>query len=143
MARITKQEYLTILIRQGKSKEFIQSEDKRLGNEPKKTKHGNVKVVLDGILFDSKKEARRYQELKILERVGKITNLQLQPKFVLLEWSKWARGITYIADFSYTENWQSIVEDVKSKHTAKNYVYKNKIKISKQKYPELVFREFI
>jgi hypothetical protein len=48
-------------------------------------KFGNRQVKVDGIRFDSVKEARRYNELKLLERGGEIKNLELQPRFVLQE----------------------------------------------------------
>lgn len=49
-----------------------------------RAKYGNRKVALDGITFDSKKEAQRYTELKLLEKAGKITGLQLQREFELI-----------------------------------------------------------
>ncbi len=49
-----------------------------------RAKYGNRKVVVDGITFDSKKEAQRYTELKLLEKTGKITGLQLQREFELI-----------------------------------------------------------
>ena len=44
------------------------------------SKYRNVKTEVDGILFASKKEARRYSELKLLERAGEIAHLELQPR---------------------------------------------------------------
>ena len=44
-------------------------------------KYNNIKTVIDGIIFDSKKEAKRYSELKLLEKAGLIGSLQLQVKF--------------------------------------------------------------
>ena len=49
------------------------------------TKYKNKKVVLNGITFDSQKEARRYRDLSLLERVGEIQDLQTQYSFVLAE----------------------------------------------------------
>lgn len=49
-----------------------------------RAKYGNRKVVVDGITFDSEREAHRYTELKILEKAGKITGLQLQREFELI-----------------------------------------------------------
>ena len=49
-----------------------------------RAKYGNRKAVIDGITFDSKKEAQRYTELKLLEKAGKITGLQLQREFELI-----------------------------------------------------------
>ena len=80
-------------------------------------KYKNKKVEIDGIKFDSKKEANRYCELKLLERAGKIFDLKLQPRFLLQENFKYKnktyRKIEYVADFEYTENGQTVVEDVK------------------------------
>ena len=50
-------------------------------NTKKRSKYKNIKVVIDGIKFDSKKEASHYYQLKDLLDEGKITNLALQPKF--------------------------------------------------------------
>ena len=47
----------------------------------RRAKYGNTKVKVDGITFDSKAEARRYGELKLLERAGEITSMELQPTF--------------------------------------------------------------
>lgn len=63
------------------------------------------KTVVDGITFDSAAEARRYGELKMLERAGQIRNLKLQPEFRLCEGftheGKRERPIVYRADFQY------------------------------------------
>lgn len=71
-------------------------------------KYHNCKVMVDGIKFDSKAEARRYVELKIMEDTGHIKELKLQPKFELQPKYKNNKGetiraITYKADFSYIE----------------------------------------
>ena len=46
------------------------------------TKYNNKKVVLNGITFDSQKEARRYRDLSLLERAGEIKDLELQKAFI-------------------------------------------------------------
>lgn len=75
-----------------------------------RNKYYAKKVTQDGHTFDSKHEAERYSELKLLERAGQIENLQLQVPFVLLPIQKGEDGKTlelgvrYIADFVYTEN---------------------------------------
>ncbi len=61
--------------------------------------------------FHSKKEARRFEELKLLEKAGEIDNLQTQVKFDLS--INGTRIATYTADFVYLENGKQIVEDVK------------------------------
>lgn len=77
------------------------------------------KTEVDGITFDSKREAERYCELKLLERAGEITELRLQPVYELQpaytdnENNK-QRAITYRADFEYRDPDRGcIVEDVK------------------------------
>ena len=98
----------------------------------KPSKYNNRKVELDGFTFDSQKEARRYSELKILVRVGEISELELQKSFVLAESVKFNNeprakpAIRYVADFAYMENGVMIVEDVKSKATKSLPVYRLK-----------------
>ena len=95
-------------------------------------KYGNRKVVVDGIEFDSRKEAQRYWELKLLQRAGKITDLQLQREFELIpaQYETYPRygktgkrlqdgkrciekSCTYKADFCYMQDGKLIVEDTK------------------------------
>lgn len=69
-------------------------------------KYHNKKCKLDGVVFDSIKEARRYQELKFLEKAGEIRNLQTQVKFVLIPSQRIdgkvvERECSYKADFVY------------------------------------------
>lgn len=103
-------------------------------------KYHNKKTVIDGIPFDSKKEAQRYAELRLLERAGEITNLQLQPSFELYEGfrknSKAYRPIHYLADFMYWDNKlkRTVVEDVKG---VKTEVFRIKQKMFEAKYPDL------
>ena len=102
-------------------------------------KYRNKKVTIDGITFDSIKESKRYQELKLLERANEITELKLQVPFILLENyilnGKKHQGIKYIADFAYIDikTGKYVVEDVKSQAT-KTQVYKLKKKLFEQKY---------
>jgi hypothetical protein len=110
-----------------------------------KNKYNNKKTVINDIEFDSKKEAKRYTELKILERGGVITKLIMQPRFLLQDgfWDfrhKKHRAIEYWADFQYYDHEKraTIVEDVKGMKTD---VYKLKKKLFLYKYPELVFVE--
>ena len=70
------------------------------------SKYRNVKTKVDGIVFASKKEAARYQELKLLERVGEISHLELQPRIkieiggVKVRFDT-GRQVSYISDFRY------------------------------------------
>lgn len=74
---------------------------------PKRPKYNNKKTVVDGIPFDSRKEARVYSNLKILEKRGDITSLKCQVKFdfpikdTFLRYVDSNRVIKYIADFEY------------------------------------------
>jgi hypothetical protein len=94
-------------------------------------KYHNVKTTIDGITFDSKKEAVRFCELRLLERAGEISGLQLQPKFLIQEAyiknGRKVQAIYYIADFSYREkNGRFVVEDVKGQRTH-DYLLKKKL----------------
>lgn len=70
-------------------------------------KYKNKKTQVDMYVFDSAKEAQRYRELKLLERAKQISDLELQPKFLLQDSfkknGKTYRKIEYVADFKYTE----------------------------------------
>ena len=96
-----------------------------------KTKYKAIKTFVDGIRFDSKKEANRYVQLKMLEKNGIISNLSLQVPYTLSESTKYGRKIKYIADFVYEEDGKIIVEDVKG---VKTPVYKLKKRLMAEKY---------
>lgn len=75
-------------------------------------KYAAKATVVDGIRFASKKEARRYSELKLLERGGRITNLRRQVRFKLVQ------TVAYVADFVYVDDHgKEVVEDVKGYRT--------------------------
>lgn len=80
-------------------------------------KHNNKKVKIDGIVFDSKAEGRRYDELKFRQKVGDISSLICHPKFDLQpsfkKNGKTIQAITWSADFSYWFDGKRIIEDVK------------------------------
>ena len=113
-------------------------------------KYRAVKVEVDGVTFDSKREAERYLELKLMVKNGEISGLQLQPAFELQEGFTNSKGqkvrpIIYKADFAYydTRTNENIVEDVKSPYTAKDTVYRMKMKMFIYKYKDLTFIEYI
>jgi len=87
-----------------------------VGDEKKRSKYGNERTTVDGITFASKKEARRYGELRMLERQKIISDLKLQRRFRLE-----VNGIliaTYVADFDYGAGPDGhIVEDCKGVRT--------------------------
>ena len=92
-------------------------------------KYHNIPTTVDGVRFASKKEAARYEQLKLMVRAKAITDLTLQPVFPYIEIAG-QKICKYIADFEYTENGKRIVEDVKSTATA-TPVYKLKKKLVK------------
>lgn len=93
---------------------------------PKRSKYRAVKTVVDGITFDSKKEAARYGDLKLLEKEGKIRDLRLQPPYQLV-----VNGVKigrYQGDFLYLDcaTGREVLEDVKGMKTA---IYRLKKKL--------------
>lgn len=108
------------------------------------SKYNNKKTIVDGITFDSKKEARRYLELKRLEASGQIEELRLQVPFELMPVQREPdiigpkggvkkgkvieQACIYKADFVYYDavNDQSVVEDTKGKRTP-DYIIKRKL----------------
>lgn len=109
----------------------------------KPSKYRNQKT--DG--FDSKKEARRAEELRMMEKAGIIRNLRYQVPYLLQEAFRgkdgvWNRKIEYVADFVYEDrlqaDWIEIVEDAKG---FKHEVYRIKKKLLLHKYPDINFIE--
>ena len=110
----------------------------------KDSKYCNKKIEVDGIVFDSKREARRYKELLLLEQAGAISNLQRQVKYVLIPAQRepdtvGSRGgihkgkviekeCAYYADFVYfdREKQEIVVEDTKGMKTTE-YIIKRKL----------------
>ncbi|MDO4649767.1 MAG: DUF1064 domain-containing protein [Eubacteriales bacterium] len=111
------------------------------------SKYHARKTVVDGIAFDSRKEARRFKELSLLEKAGAIKDLKLQVKYVLIPAQReftmevYTKGrnkgcfkpgkllekeCAYYADFQYIENGSLIVEDTKGVRTPE-YIIKRKL----------------
>ena len=125
-----------------------------------RSKYKAVKTTIDGITFDSKKEAKRYTELKLLEKAGHITHLELQPEYEIV--INGVKICKYKADFRYftvrAENnersynskgeWQTptmtgdkegqIVEDVKGFKTP---IYRLKKRLVEASYPGTLIKE--
>jgi len=112
----------------------------------KRPKYNARKTTLDGITFDSKAEADRYADLKLMVKARQITDLQLQPSFILQDSftrnGKKIRPIEYRGDFAYYEKGGSrlVVEDVKGTRT-REYLLKKKLLLFH--YPEIDFREIV
>lgn len=104
---------------------------REISGEPK-NKFNAVKEKVDGIEFDSKTEAKRYRELVMRVRAGEIKDLEVQPVYVLVKSVKFSGdakakpAMRYTADFRYYDikKGEVVVEDVKSKATAKLTDYK-------------------
>lgn len=109
-------------------------------------KYHAKKVTVNGITFDSQREARRYKELLLLERAGKISGLQRQVPFLLIPaqrgevWSEKKhkfvshvveRSCSYMADFVYLDDKGSrVVEDTKGMRTPE-YIIKRKLMLER------------
>lgn len=103
-------------------------------------KYRNIKTSVNGITFDSKKEAGRYTELLLLKGQGAIKDLELQPSFDLIVNDK--KIATYKADFKYFDvgRYEWVIEDVKSPIT-KTPVYRLKKKILENQVNPVIITE--
>jgi hypothetical protein len=109
-------------------------------SKQKDSKYGAKRTEVDGITFHSKAEARRYQELRLLEKAGEVKELELQPKFPLHVPVKGRANLfqqvaIYIADFRYRRGPRGVlvIEDVKSEPT-KTPVYRLKKRMFETQY---------
>lgn len=86
------------------------------------TKYHNIPTAIDGIRFDSRKEANRFYQLRLMERAGEISNLRRQVEYELIPAQKTPAGravrpVKYVADFVYDDHGKTVVEDVKGVKT--------------------------
>ena len=109
-------------------------------------KYHNKKTVADGIKFDSRLEAERYAQLKMMERAEVIRDLELQPEYELIpsfrkDGKTWRRTV-YKADFRYilAEDDRIIIEDVKGSTAVITDVFRLKQKLFEYRYPELTIK---
>jgi len=101
----------------------------------KKSKYNNKKAWVDGICFDSNKEADYYSVLKTLHKAGEIKGFCRQPEFVLVEGNSKDRAITYKADFIVFHNdGRAEVIDVKGYESEQ---WKRTFKQFRLKYPDM------
>lgn len=109
-------------------------------------KYYNKKTFIDGIKFDSKLEAERYAQLKMMECAGVIRDLELQPEYELIpsfrKNGKTWRKTVYKADFRYIlcEDDKTIIEDAKGSTAVITDVFRLKQKLFEYKYPELTIK---
>jgi hypothetical protein len=112
--------------------------------EKRKNKYGATKVEVDGLVFDSKREAGRWRELVLMQAAGQITDLRRQEAFPLFAYvigdGVWRRERTmatcvgqYVSDFSYVRDGRKVIEDSKTKAT-RTAVYMLKRKIVAANY---------
>lgn len=112
--------------------------------ERKAHKYNATKKTVDGVTFDSSGEARAYQLLTLWEKAGAISNLERQPRYVLMEGYTTGGGVRirpmeYVPDFRFQRAGQTVVVDFKGVRTE---AYKIKAKLFRQRYPDLVFEEW-
>lgn len=110
-------------IQGGRTRAAVQRIQRKYRNEP---------VRVGGDHFDSKSEAKRWADLKLLESAGEISNLKRQVRFELH-----VGGLhicDYIADATYTRAGEYVVEDTKSPSTQRNAVYRLKRKLLRALY---------
>tara|TARA_R110000851_G_C12898834_1_gene547940 strand:+ start:382 stop:747 length:366 start_codon:yes stop_codon:yes gene_type:complete len=104
----------------------------------RRNKYNNKKREYKGIKFDSIKELRRYKVLELLVLAKEIEALEVQPVFIIMEAFKFEGvnypKVSYRSDFRYTKNGITIIEDVKSKITAKEPLYRAKMKQFVKRY---------
>ena len=115
------------------------------------SKYKNIKTVVDGYQFDSKKESERYKVLCRFLQSGSIKDLELQKRFVVFDAQTFEdtsyneKAITYVADFYYYDKYRRryVVEDVKGSRKALRPEYVIKRKLFKKRYPDIQFVEII
>lgn len=100
------------------------------------SKYRSRKTVVDGITFDSKREADRYRELRAWEKAGVISGLTRQQAFTLIPTQRIdgkvvERAVKYVADFCYYRDGKYVVEDTKGFRTA-DYIIKRKLMLYAQ-----------
>ena len=104
-------------------------------------KYNAKKTEIDGMTFDSKKEAKIYQQLQLSAGKGLISDLQRQVKFELIPKQKDERPVYYVADYVFKQDGKTVVADCKSAMTKKLPAYIIKRKLFKVKYPQYEFLE--
>ena len=124
--------------------EGVLRELKATDKTQKKNKYNAKKAELEGIVFDSYKEMSKYAELRVLQKMGQVKSIELQPEFQLQEGyigpdGKKVRPIIYRADFLVTyADGQQVVIDTKGFKTP---VYAMKKKMLLKRYPHIRFVE--
>lgn len=104
-----------------------------------RSKYRAKKTCVDGITFDSRREADRYLALKSMEEDGAIEDLRRQVRYELVPSfdvdGRHYRPVYYVADFVYRENGHEVIEDVKGMRTD---VYRLKSKLFARRYGKAI-----
>jgi hypothetical protein len=104
------------------------AEYRALADAPPGRKYGNEPVEVDGHTFASRAEARRYADLRLMERAGALDQLRVQPRWVLIVNGQIIGH--YTADFAYlTADGREVVEDVKGGGATKTEAYRLRKKL--------------
>lgn len=99
------------------------------GSQQGGSKHNNVWTEVDGIKFQSKHEARRYELLRDRQLAKEISDLKCQVRYRIMDGEKYLT--TYVADFTYRENGELVVEDAKGRRESRDPSY-NLFKLKKR-----------
>ena len=112
----------------------------------RRQKYNAQPTEVDDLRFDSKAEARRYQQLQIMERTGEIRNLMVHPRFDLQAaftdaFGQKHRAIRYTADFQYMResDGERVVEDVKDGKATQDAAFSIRWKLAIKRYPTIKF----
>ena len=109
-------------------------------------KYSSRSVTVDGIRFASRKEARRYRELCLLEAAGQIKHLRCHPRYEIIPAfernGEKHRAAHYTADFEYTDlvTGEYVAEDVKGGKATQTAAFNLRAKLFRLRYPDYVLR---
>lgn len=110
--------------------ELMSLKDYHRENAKSESKYRNKKVTVSGHTFDSRREANRYAELRLLQKAGEISELKLQQRFELIPAQpsglRPEKSMAYVADFTYKQAGHLVIEDAKGMRT-QTYLIKRKL----------------
>jgi len=104
------------------------------------SKYNARRTVVDGITFDSRAEARRYGELRLLERAGEIADLRVHPRYEILPKEGKERARHYTPDFQYREGGRVVVEDVKGGKATMTDAARLRMSLFRRRYKDVELR---
>jgi hypothetical protein len=93
----------------------------------------------EGIVFASKMEMRRYEQLRVLEEAGEISGLILQPRYEIISAGRRNKAHVYTPDFQYTEDGRIVIEEVKGRKTPDYILRRDLLLLNLDK--DITFRE--